>query len=190
MTPSTKLKPWKILNSLIVHQTPWIKIIQDHCLVEDQKIDYTYTKRTDGALIIAETKDKKLWLVRQYRHPIKKIVWQFAAEGQEDNENLKQTAIRGLKEELSLTAKNWIQLGQDFYPDPGSLDQTYQMFLAKDLEPLNFNPQKHPHDEVEDLEIKAFSRNEIEKMIKSGEICDNWTLAALFLYDRYNARHN
>lgn len=188
MTKPTNLKPWKILDSKIVHSTPWIEIKQDKCQTSGQVFNYTYTRRVDeGPLIIAQDHDQKLWLVRQYRHPIKKIIWQFPAEGKHPKETWEQAAKRGLQEELKLKAGNWQNLGQ-FYVDPGGLEQKYQAFLATNLSPASSNLHQDSQGkelEIENLEIAKFSLDEINQMITQGAICDNWTLAALYLYQRF-----
>jgi ADP-ribose pyrophosphatase len=88
-----------------------------------------------------------------------------------------------LTEELNLQAKNWQNLGQ-FYPDPGGLDQKYQIFLATDLQPANLENSQH-READEELEIGEFTRIEIDELIKAGKICDNWTLAGLYIYDKF-----
>jgi 8-oxo-dGTP pyrophosphatase MutT (NUDIX family) len=184
MPDSTNLKPWQILSSKIVHKTPWIEIVADQCLVDGKELTYTYTRRVDeGPLIIAEENDGRIWMVRQYRHPIKKIVWQFPVEGKFPEETWEQAAVRGLQEEVHRDATTWSDLGL-FYPDPGGLDQRVHVFVATGLSKTAV-PTDHDGGEVENLEIACFSRAEIDKLIKSGEICDNWTLGGLFLYERY-----
>jgi ADP-ribose pyrophosphatase YjhB (NUDIX family) len=139
----------------------------------------------EGPLIIAETGEKKLWLVRQYRHPIKKIVWQFPSEGKQAGESWEAAARRGLAEELQLQAESLDDLGV-FYSDPGGLEQKYHAYLARGLQEVVHDHAlaNEAESEVENLETAVFSRSEIEVLIDAGEICDNWTLAGLFLYDR------
>jgi ADP-ribose pyrophosphatase len=161
-----------------------MSVIEDTCDVDGKSIVYTYVKRVDeGPLIIPVTEDGKFWMVRQYRHPIKKILWQFPVEGKFKEETWEAAARRGLQEELQLSANTIENLGQ-FYPDPGSLEQKFVVFLAQDLQKSQVEHQANP-DEVEDLEVAAFSRAEIDQLISSGDIADNWTLAALYLYDRF-----
>jgi|GEM_PF-2583006 len=181
MSKNQTLTPWQVLTSKTIHATNWIKLIEDKCLVSGHEITYTFTKKLDeGPMIIAEDAGK-LWLVKQYRHPIKKIVWQFPLEGKTSSENWETAAKRGLAEELSLEAKTWQNLGE-FYPDPGGLDQKYQIYLATDLQPTN---SKNHQDIDEELIIEKFSRSEIDELIRTGEICDNWTLAGLYIYDNF-----
>lgn len=186
MTKPTSLKPWQVVSSTIIHQTPWTEILEDQCLTEDNKqLTYTYSRRVDaGPMMIAEEADGRLWLVRQYRHPIKKIIWQFPAEGKFAHESWEQAAKRGLAEELHLEAKNSQDLGV-VHVDPGGSDQAFHVFLATNLESLSPTEEASHLDEVEDLEIGCFSRKEIDDLITSGEFCDGWSLSSLFLYDRY-----
>ncbi len=185
MNRSSRQKPlgiWKVVNSKIVYKTPWNEIIEDTCEVHGRKLTYTYMRRIDeGPLIIPEDEDKSLWMVRQYRHPIRKAIWQFPVEGKLKRESWKDAALRGLKEEMGLKANKIYDIGQ-FYPDPGGLMQKYHIYLAKQLSPVD---SIKDHKEVEELEVQKFSKSQIDGMIKTGDICDNWTLTALYLYDRY-----
>lgn len=186
MTKSTSLKPWRVVSSQTIHQTPWTEVIEDQCLTEDNKhLTYTYSRRVDaGPMMIAEESDGRLWLVRQYRHPIQKIIWQFPAEGKLTHETWEQAAKRGLAEELQLETKKLHDLGV-VHVDPGGSDQAFHVFLATNLEPLPPAKEASHLDEVEDLEIGCFSRKEIDDLITKGEFCDGWSLSCLFLYDRY-----
>lgn len=187
---STKLSHWQIKSSKIVHSTPWIEVIEDTCQAGEKELIYTYTRRVDeGPVIIPKDADGKLWMVRQYRHAIQKIVWQFPQEGKLAGEDWAQAAARGLQEELGLEAEQLSDLGE-FFPDPGGLNQKYHLFVAEDLHPIS-QPEKADHtEEVEELEVAAFTRKEIDELIAQGKICDNWTLAALFLLERYENRIN
>jgi ADP-ribose pyrophosphatase len=182
-----KIKPWKVIKSKVIHKTSWNEIIEDTCLSNHTEFKYTYTKRIDeGPIIIPLENDGSIWLVRQYRHPIKKIIWQLPAEGKLSNESWIDAAKRGLKEELQLEAKQWVNLGQ-YFNDPGGLEQKYQLYLATDFVQNHEISTVMNNDDTEILQIKNFSRAEIDKMIESGDICDNWTLAGLYLLDRYRA---
>ncbi|MBI5151080.1 MAG: NUDIX hydrolase [Candidatus Pacebacteria bacterium] len=176
--------PWDVRSTRIIHNTPWIQLIEDTCVSHGKNIVYTYTRRIDeGPLIIPENENKSLWLVQLYRHPIRRVVWQFPVEGKYIGESWRDAAERGLKEELGLVAKEYIDLGE-FFPDPGGLDQKYRPYIARGLSEVT-GVHTSENGEVEDIQKGKFSRKEIENLIVKGEICDNWTLSALFLYDRY-----
>lgn len=184
MSQNSLIKSWEVKNTKIIHVTPWVEILEDTCVADGAQVTYTYTRRVDeGPLIIAED-TQGLWMVKQYRHPIKKIIWQFPVEGKHQNESWEDAAQRGINEELGVIAQSLTELGV-FYPDPGGLQQKFKMYLAQDLRPTITPKHADQDDEVEDLEIACFSREEIDRLIHQGEICDNWTLSALFIFDRY-----
>jgi len=92
-----RLKKWLLISSKVIHKTSWIKVKADKCKVGKKVITYTYTKRIDeGPVIIPEAEKNTLYLVKQYRHPIKKIIWQFPAEGKYKHETWKKAAKRGI----------------------------------------------------------------------------------------------
>lgn len=177
------LKLWKNLNTTVIHETPWIQVKADECEVDGKVITYTYTKRKDeGPLIIAE-ENNKIWLVRQYRYPIKKFVWQFPVEGKTPEESWQAAAQRGITEEIGKKAQQLIEIGV-FHPDPGGIEQICHCFYATNLESVD-STHHTTRDEIEDLEIKAFTLEEIETMVQSGEICDGWTLSGLYLFQKF-----
>ncbi|MDA1079570.1 MAG: NUDIX hydrolase [bacterium] len=178
------LKPWQVIGSKVAFASPWVELIQDTCIAGEQELTYAYMRRVDeGPLIIPEASDGSLWLVRQYRHPIRKIVWQFPVEGKTPGESWSDAAQRGLHEELEMQANSLQDLGE-FFPDPGGLSQRYHAFLARELESVSVSDHGDGSEEVEDLDRGKFTLAEIDQMIASGDICDNWTLAALYLYQR------
>ena len=58
-------------------------------------------------------------------------------------------------------------------------DEKIDIYVAKDLIPS----QPHP-DEDEEIDVKAFSIDELQQRILSGEITDGKTIAALMAYAR------
>lgn len=183
-----KPKAWKVTGSKLIHQNPWINLIADSCESNGKNFTYTFAERRDeGPYVIAEESDGCLWMVQQYRHPIQKIVWQFPAEGKKPEESWEAAAQRGIEEELGKHAETFIQLGT-MYPDPGFLRQTAHLYLATGLSDVQVDKFHMTEEEVEELHTQVFSLDEIEKMIDTGDICDGWTLAALYLYKKHRHR--
>ncbi len=181
------LEAWKVVSTRTPFASPWVELVEDSCIAGEQELTYAYMRRVDeGPLIIPEAADGSLWMVRQYRHPIRKIVWQFPVEGKLPKESWEAAALRGLQEELGLRADSLEDLGE-FFPDPGGLSQRYHVFLAQELRADDSPSHAEESGEVEDLERGKFTLAEIDQMIASGDICDNWTLAALYLYQRSKA---
>ena len=71
-----------------------------------------------GVGVIALTDEGKIIMVKQYRKPIEKDIWEIPAGKLDKGEDPKACGIRELEEETGYTAKEIISLGY-FYPSPG-----------------------------------------------------------------------
>lgn len=125
-------------------------------------------------VIIPRTDAGKYILVKQYRFPLEKHLWEFPAGGKEPGETLPHAARRELMEEIGMKPGKLRKL-LAFYPTPGVSGEKMHVFLASDLQPAI--AQK---DEDEDFELGTFSLSEIGRMIRRGTIVDGKTLIGFF----------
>jgi len=125
-------------------------------------------------VILPRTDEGKYLLVKQYRFPLEKNLWEFPAGGKDSGETFPQAARRELMEEVGMKPGRLRKL-LAFYPTPGVSGERMHVFLATKLRPAT--AQK---DEDEDFEIGTFSLATIGRMICSGEICDGKTLIGYF----------
>jgi len=83
--------------------------------------------------IVALDGTGQVLVIRQYRHPVGRLLWEIPA-GLRDvrGEPLLAAAERELREETGYTAKNWRVL-VDSFTSPGILTERLRVFLARDL---------------------------------------------------------
>jgi 8-oxo-dGDP phosphatase len=83
--------------------------------------------------VVALDGDGRVLLIRQYRHPVGRLLWEIPA-GLRDvpGEPLLVTAERELREETGYTASTWHVL-TDCFTSPGILSERLRVFLARDL---------------------------------------------------------
>ena len=83
--------------------------------------------------IVAIDDEGRVLLVRQYRHPVRRRLWEIPA-GLLDStsESAVQAATRELAEEGHLRAAEWFTL-VDTLTSPGSSDETVRILLARGL---------------------------------------------------------
>lgn len=127
-----------------------------------------------AVVIIPEVKPGRYILIRQFRFAARDWLWEWPAGGIEPKESLKQAASRELIEEVGMRPRSLHQLVK-FYPTPGVSGEVMYLFLAKGLQPASA-----PCDEDEEIEVREFSLNQIEKMIRKGEIKDAKTILGFF----------
>lgn len=128
------------------------------------------------------TADGKLILIRQERIPIRAAIWEVPAgqiddEEEMDADEIAAVALRELREETGFELAeggDLIPLG-DYFTSPGFTDERGYFFLAH---PVQECATGHSPDESESiLDCRAFSADELRRMIAENEICDANTLA-------------
>lgn len=93
--------------------------------------------RHKGAVaVMVEDAEQRIYLVRQYRHPVRRELWEPPA-GLLDvaNEDPLVAAKRELAEEADLTAANWHVLA-DLYTSPGGSSEAIRIYAASDVAPV------------------------------------------------------
>lgn len=125
--------------------------------------------------IVALTEDNKVVLVKQFRKPIEKVLWEIPAGKLEKGESPKECAIRELKEETGYTANN-IKLIHKFYTSAGFSNQRIYIYLATEL-----IPGECKFDEDENIDIHHVDLYETYNMISKNEIEDAKTTIGILL---------
>jgi ADP-ribose pyrophosphatase len=141
--------------------------------------------RHPGVCVIAPfVDDDHIALMRQYRYAADRELWELPAgtlNGREENQRMVATetpeecAARELSEETGYEAEVLEKICE-CYAMPGSSDEILHVFFARGLKR---HEQSLDEDEIIN-QIRAFSSEELEKMIEGGEIRDAKTLVGLF----------
>lgn len=112
-----------------------------------------YVRHTGAVAVMALNDRGEVYLVRQYRHPVGRELWEPPA-GLLDvaGEPPLEGAKRELWEEADLRAATWHTLA-DFFTTPGGVSERIRIFLARDLTEV---PENERFDrEAEELEMEG-----------------------------------
>ena len=139
-----------------------------------------FVEHRGGVAVLAVTDDGYVPLVRQFRYPLGKHLWEIPAGKLEEGEDPDDAIVRELREEAGLTAGNVKSLGM-FYPTCGYSNEIIRLYLATDLNSVGAKP-----DDDEFLEIKYVSIDELYQKCLSGEIEDGKTIVAVLKYVALN----
>jgi ADP-ribose pyrophosphatase len=134
-----------------------------------------------SVVVLPVLPDGRILLVRQYRHATGRFLWELVAGGIDRGETPLNAARRELKEETGYTARRSERIAS-YFPTPGFLTEEMHLYRATGLRPGRANPEA---DEA--LEVRAFSRRELERMMRRGALRDGKTLIGVLLELRKTA---
>lgn len=167
---------WKILNQQYLEKNTWVKLRKDSCIVNGKTVDdYYVLEMQDVACVVAVTKDKKILLVKEYKHGVQKEILQLACGYIDNGEEPLQTAQRELLEETGYVSGRWTFLGK-CAGSPGRLNHYYHFFLAEECE----KKKEQQLDDIETLRVLACSLEEVKEKMKKSDI-DMTITTGLFL---------
>jgi ADP-ribose pyrophosphatase len=129
-----------------------------------------------SAVMMAVDEKERVLLVKQFRLPAKRELWELPAGRLDPGETALQAAKRELQEETGYKAKKWVKLAS-FWATPGYVDEKMNLFLAQDL---TAGEQNLMDDER--IEIEWFTRKDLGRMVSEGSILDGKTLIGYFLW--------
>lgn len=130
-----------------------------------------------GAVVVPVLNDERIVLVKQFRYPFGKFLFELPAGKLDFNEDPLKCAKRELIEETGYRTENFTKLGS-ICTTPGFCTEILHIYLAKDLTDGN-----HAREEGEyGMEVFYYPIEELKKMIMSGEIIDAKTIAGIFYY--------
>lgn len=174
-------KNWKILKSKEVFAHPRLHVVEDDVLLPNGvETKYLKFKNDENcATVICKREDGKILLEREYSHPPEKWIYQFPGGHVPEGEDMEEGANRELMEEVDYRANTMEMLGEYLINNRRS-DGMMHVYLATDLV-----EQSQVGDIEEDIRIFWFSEEEIDALIKNGEIINCHVLAAWSLYKLY-----
>ena len=169
----------KTLTSECIYNGKVIEVIRDEVEIATGRHSFREVVKHSGGVVIVAVKDAAalddpvILMVKQFRYPIKEVVYELPAGKLEKGENPDDACKRELEEETGYRAANWRSLGF-INTSPGFCDEKLYLYLATGLEFVG----EHP-DEGEIIKAYEFKLSDIENMISSGGINDAKTICAI-----------
>lgn len=171
--------PIKTLSSKEIYKNPWMTLTEYAVQFSGgRKGIYSVLDGRDGILVIAEKTDGSIYILKEYRYPVAKYMWQLPSGGIEDGDTPLQTAQKELREELGFTADTWHELGSYSPSYGGGMRDRQYIFVARGL-----HDGATEHEDSEAIvDQRAVSLEELWDMVNEGSFEDGQTLAALLRY--------
>jgi ADP-ribose pyrophosphatase len=118
-------------------------------------------------------------LVRQYRHSVRRDLWELPAGGVNPGESPEAAAARECEEETAL-APGRVERLRGLFPAPGFCDEELVYFRLSELNPRSPDSPNKP-DEDENISVQVFTVAEAKAMAARGDIVDLKTAYGLTL---------
>jgi len=161
-----------------IHKGRIFEIVRETITLPNEiSVDLEIIRHPGAALMVPLVDSEEVILIKQYRHAVKRFIWEFPAGTLAKGESPLECAKRELIEEIGYSAAQWDKLGE-IIPVPGYSDEVIHVFLARNLTCCT---QHLDPDEI--LEVHKVKFEEAMQMIARGEICDSKSISALFLTD-------
>lgn len=162
-----KQSDYQIVNSKILFDHPWARIIVDTIQHHGIEQPYFYlASPVEAVATIGLSPQEEIILTRQYRHPVGKVIYDLPAGRLEPGEEPMDGARREFEEETGYYPNHieWLGYYNQF---PGTLRAATNLFFAKDLVPTH-----QSLDVGEELDIQLKAIPEVLSMVLKGEIID------------------
>lgn len=170
----------KLISSDQLIETPIFRVTQDRALDPDGfEIKRAVVRHAGSAVMMAIDSKNRVLLVRQYRLPAKRYLWELPAGRLDPGESALAAARRELVEETGFRARQWTRLAS-FYVSPGFLDEKMTIYVARELTEGKQEPM-----EDERIELGWFTMRECDRMIRSGKVMDAKTIIGFLAWQRY-----
>lgn len=170
----------QVLSSRVVYRGRVFDVRQDR-VREPGGIEATrdVVVHYGSVVLIPVLADRRILLVRQYRHATGRFLWELVAGRIERGESAVRAARREFEEETGLVGSRFRRL-IEFFPTPGFVSERMVLYLVEGLKPGAAQP-----DADEKIATGVFSLAELERRIRRGSIRDGKTIAGLLYYSRF-----
>jgi len=173
----SKFESVKILESRTVYEKQGRVVVEDVLEFADgSRHEWIYFKTSVHAVAIAAfTKDNKMILTKQYRHPFGKVIFDIPAGGMKEGETPEKSALRELEEETGYTAEKLEWIGR-FAWAPGAMGPaTVEIFFTNSLKPKG----SFDHEEIMNIELVDF--DSVLNAVLKGDYIDSALVIATLL---------
>jgi len=126
-----------------------------------------------GVAAVPVLDDSRLLLIRQFRYPIGKYIYELPAGKLDSGQPPLETMARELEEETGYRAGSLIH-ECSFYTTPGISNELIHLYTARNLTSC---PQRL--EEGEHITLEALTLDDCLEKIRTGEICDGKTVLGI-----------
>lgn len=166
----------KQINRKDIYKGKIISVFEDEVLLDNgRKTEREVIEHRGVVACLPFIGGNEIILVKQYRYPVKREMFEIPAGIIERGENPEYAVRRELLEETGYSSNN-IEHIVNFYTSPGYSTEALHLFFA-----YNLKKEIPKLDYDESISIKLLPLRESLNMIKEGRICDAKTIISIVI---------
>lgn len=163
------MEHWKRKSSLIVYDSPFFRVKRDIVELPDgSEKDWTYWDATDGAMVIGNTPEKKLVMIRQYRYLTGGEQIEFPSGAVHEGENVEDCARREFEEESGYSCNELVKIGS-FFESCSQFTRKMHLFFSKDVQKSKQRLDTGAEG-FEDIKVELVTFNDAVKLAVDNKI--------------------
>jgi ADP-ribose pyrophosphatase len=171
------VEQWPVEATTVLLRSRLIAVRSDKVRMPDNNLAERDVVEHPGAVaVLALDEDGRVLMIRQYRHPISRLLWEIPA-GLRDlaGEDPWITAQRELAEEASYQASQWHVLA-DTFTSPGISTERVRVYLARGLREIPEEERTYVrHEEEAFLERAWLPLQEAVRKVFAGDLHNSVT---------------
>lgn len=173
---------YELIEKQVIYDGNRVRLELHHLMADGQRYRKEVVVHPGAVVILPVLPDGKILLIRNRRYAIGQLLIELPAGTLEKNEDPMNCAGRELLEETGYLARR-LKPMMSIFASPGVLTEKMHVFIAYDLE-----KREQVLDLGEDIQLLPVGIEQALEMIRTGEIQDSKTVAALMYYERFCSR--
>ncbi|MFH1332280.1 MAG: NUDIX hydrolase [archaeon] len=177
--------PWTVVERAEKYANRFgLKVFEDKVIRPDGKEGvYGWVSLNPGVSVLPVDEKGNVYLGKDFQYAIGKISLEAISGGINPGETHLEAAKRELKEELGITSKEWIYLGQ-FNSSTAVVNSNQFLYMAKGL---TFGEQEL--EAGENIKLVKISLEEAVNKVMDGTIFDGQTTSLILKVNHYIEKH-
>jgi 8-oxo-dGTP pyrophosphatase MutT (NUDIX family) len=175
--------PWRQLTTRSVYQNRWIRVREDDVALPDGRTTiYGVVECPPCVGVLPFLDPDTVVLVGQYRYVAGDFYWEMPTGAMAPGESEEAAVQRELGEEAGYAADRLVKIGV-LHTSKSVVEEAANLYIAEALRPIT-----READTTEFIEVRAFSFDEVMRMVERAEIKDAMTVVTVLHAARRRAR--
>ncbi|PFG33398.1 NUDIX domain-containing protein [Sanguibacter antarcticus] len=168
--PADVSAPREVLSHDLLYTGRIFDLVSDEVDLGHTRVRREYIDHPGAVAVIVLDDSDRVLLLKQYRHPVRRELWEPPA-GLLDvsGEPAQVAAARELAEEADLVAASWHVL-VDYFTTPGGNNEALRVFLARDVSPVPESERHVREDEEADISVRWVPLDDAVTAVLAGDV--------------------